>query len=376
MPLLSVQSVFQRHKEPVYQALQRAVESAEEQANSIHSELSAYYGQIKYHLGWVDEHFQPTSANTGKYLRPTLLLLAYEAVGATRATEGTETAENEAESTDYLSRALPVAAAIELTHCFTLIHDDIEDGDEERRHRPTLWKLWGVPQAINTGDGLFSLARMTLWKALDEGVESDVLARLGILYDRTCLAITEGQHLDLSFEEHLDIPTQTYLQVIERKTAALISCSAEMGAILATSDQDVIERLRRFGHALGLAFQVRDDILGIWATQEELGKTPAGDIYRRKKSLPIIHALAHASLADQQCLHEIYRQRSGLTEAQVEQVLAIFERTGTKAFCYSFLEQQCHIALEALSNISTDDSPVSTRALDDLKLLVRFVKHA
>jgi geranylgeranyl diphosphate synthase type I len=322
---------------------------------------------MKYHLGWVDEHFQPTDANTGKYLRPTLLLLAYEAAGA---------AGNEAESDDYLRRALPIAAAIELTHSFTLIHDDIEDGDEERRHRPTLWNIWGVPQAINTGDGLFSLARMTLWKALDEGVASDVVARLGILYDRTCLAITEGQHLDLSFEEHLDIPTQTYLQVIERKTAALISCAAEMGAILATSDQTIIERLSRFGHALGLAFQIRDDILGIWATQEELGKTPAGDIYRRKKSLPIIHALAHANIMDQQSLHEIYRLRSGLTEAQVEQVLTIFERSGTKEFCYSFLEQQCHIAQDALASISTHDSPVSTRALDDLKLLIQFVSHA
>jgi geranylgeranyl diphosphate synthase, type I len=370
MPLLSVQSVFQRHKEPVYQALQQAIDSVEMQANGAHSELHTYYGQMRYHLGWVDEHFQPTNANTGKYLRPTLLLLAYEAAGAAGA------AETDAASDDYLRRALPVAAAIELTHCFTLIHDDIEDGDEERRHRSTLWKLWGVPQAINTGDGLFSLARMTLWKALDEGVTSDVVARIGMLYDRTCLAITEGQHLDLSFEEHLDIPTQTYLQVIERKTAALISCAAEMGAILASSDQDVIKSLSRFGHALGLAFQVRDDILGIWATQEELGKTPAGDIYRRKKSLPIIHALAHASLADQQCLREIYLQRSGLTEEQVEQVLATFKRTGTKAFCYTFLEQQCHIALEALANISTHDSPVSTRALDDLKLLVQFVSHA
>lgn len=368
MPLLSVQSVFQRHKEPVYRALRQAVDNVEMQAKGAHSELHTYYGQMRYHLGWIDEHFQPTNANTGKYLRPTLLLLAYEAAGGA--------AESDTEDEDYLQRALPVAAAIELTHCFTLIHDDIEDGDEERRHRSTLWKLWGVPQAINTGDGLFSLARMTLWKALDEGVASDVVARLGMLYDRTCLAITEGQHLDLSFEEHLDIPTQTYLQVIERKTAALISCSAEMGAILANADQTVIASLSRFGHALGLAFQVRDDILGIWATQEELGKTPAGDIYRRKKSLPIIHALAHANLPDQQSLHEIYLQRSGLTEAQVEQVLAIFERTGTKAFCYTFLEQQCHIALQALANISTTDSPVSTRALDDLKLLVQFVSYA
>src|SRR5206468_10849026 len=105
--------------------------------------------------------------------------------------------------------------------------------------------------------------------------------------------------------------------------------------------QVMINILSQFGRALVLAFQVRDDILGIWATREELGKAPAGDIYRRKKSLPIIHALAHANLSDQQRMYEIYRQRSGLTEEQVEQVLAIFERTGTKDFCYSFLEQQC-----------------------------------
>jgi geranylgeranyl diphosphate synthase type I len=364
MSILSVQSVFQRHREPVYQALRSAVDAIEAQASTAHSELQTYYGQMKYHLGWVDEHFHPTKANTGKYLRPTLLLLAYEAVGAE---------ENDDTS---LRRALPVAAAIELTHSFTLIHDDIEDGDEERRHRPTLWKLWGVPQAVNTGDGLFSLARLTLWKALDEGVPSSTVARLGILYDRTCLAITEGQHLDLSFEEHLDIPTQTYLQVIERKTAALISCSAEMGAILATSDQETIQNLSQFGRALGLAFQVRDDILGVWATEEELGKTPAGDIYRRKKSLPIIHALAHASLADQHSLYEIYRQSAELTEEQVKQVLAILDATGTKEFCYSFLQEQCNIALDALANITTKDNPRSQRALTDLTLLVRFVGQA
>ncbi len=364
MSILSVQSVFQRHREPVYQALRSAVDAIEAQASTAHSELQTYYGQMKYHLGWVDEHFHPTKANTGKYLRPTLLLLAYEAVGAE---------ENDDTS---LRRALPVAAAIELTHSFTLIHDDIEDGDEERRHRPTLWKLWGVPQAVNTGDGLFSLARLTLWKALDEGVPSSTVARLGILYDRTCLAITEGQHLDLSFEEHLDIPTQTYLQVIERKTAALISCSAEMGAILATSDQETIQNLSQFGRALGLAFQVRDDILGVWATEEELGKTPAGDIYRRKKSLPIIHALAHANLADQHSLYEIYRQSAELTEEQVQQVLAILDATGTKKFCYAFLQEQCNIALDALANITTKDNPRSQRALTDLTLLVRFVGQA
>ncbi len=276
---------------------------------------------------------------------------------------------------DYLERALPAAVAIELTHNFTLIYDDIEDSDAERRHRPTLWKLWGVPQAINAGDGMFSLARLILWNVLEKGVESDIAVKLGALLDSACLIVAQGQYLDISFEERLDISVSMYIDMISRKTAALMECALEMGARLGTRDVEIIERLSTFGRAMGIAFQVRDDLLGVWATTAELGKTPAGDVYRRKKSLPVLHALEQADAHDQRTLHSIYQQEDPLTKEQVEQVLAIFERTHTKAYCQKFLVQQCQAAYDALASVPQQTSPVSTRALDDMETLVHFVEE-
>ncbi len=330
--------------------------------------LQAFYGQMHYHLGWVDTQFQPVQSHPGKLLRPTLLLLAYEASGAWGMAADEDTA--------YLRRALPAAAAVELTHNFTLIHDDIEDGDAERRHRTTLWKQWGIPQALNTGDGMFALSRLTLWGVLDEGVEGLVAARLGAALDHACLVLSEGQYLDISFEQRLDISVAMYIDMIQRKTGALMACAAQMGGLLGTRDAETIESLRRFGWAMGVAFQVRDDILGVWATTAELGKTPAGDVYRRKKSLPILHALEHATADDQGFLREVYMQEQALSKQQVEQVLTIFEHTRTKAYCYDFLAQQCKMAHEALGNVPTYNNPVSQRARHDLEMLVRFVEDA
>src|SRR5579885_2084846 len=196
----NIQSTFLRHQQAIDATLRQAM-SAEsdilpQQADIV---LRPFYGQMEYHLGWVDSSFAPTKANPGKLLRPTLLLLAYEAAGAWGLV-GEEIAASE-QIPAYLRRALFASAAIELTHNFTLIHDDIEDGDTERRHRATLWKLWGVPQAINTGDGMFALSRYALWGVLEEGVDGLLAARLGALLDRTTLVIAEGQYLDISFEQ-------------------------------------------------------------------------------------------------------------------------------------------------------------------------------
>src|SRR6266487_3355188 len=377
------------------------------------SDLQEFYGQIEYHLGWVDTTFSPVSSNPGKLLRPTLLLLAYEASGArglptsrstavfeshpcndasasTYGQQGcTEVFEshpcNDASASTYgqqgctevyLSRALPAAAAVELTHNFTLIHDDIEDGDTERRHRSTLWKIWGIPQAINTGDGLFALARLTLWGVMDEGVEGAIAARLGAVLDHACLVLAEGQYLDISFEERQDIAVAAYVDMTSRKTAALMACAAEMGAILGTSDEEIIKRLRGFGQAMGVAFQVRDDLFGVWATTVESGKTPAGDVYRRKKSLPFLYALEHAHADDKRYLREVYQQEAALTSEQVEEILAIFERTQTKKYCRAFLAEQCRLASEALASVPRTNSPVSSRAIDDMQTLVHFVEEA
>lgn len=371
---LNIQTTLSRH--------QQAIDTMLRQATSTMSDiippesdvvLEPFYGQMHYHLGWVDSNFAPIAANPGKLLRPTLLLLAYEASGAWDL--ASEAVAPSAQTDTYLRRALFAAAAIELLHNFTLIHDDIEDGDTERRHRPTVWNVWGIPQAINTGDGMFTLARLTLWRALEEGVEGELVAHLGALLDRTCLAILEGQYLDMSFEQGLDISPSMYLNMINRKTAALMACAAEMGGHLGSRDAETISSLRNFGWTLGTAFQVRDDLLGIWDTKE-LGKSPAGDLYRRKKTLPVIHALEHANEHDKHLLCMIYQQKTPVTPEQVEDILTIFAQTHSRAYCQEFLARQCRDARAALADIPHRNDPVAARALRDMETIVSFLEEA
>jgi Geranylgeranyl pyrophosphate synthase len=362
-----MQTTLLRHQHTIDAALREALRKIEH-ASGVDA-LSAYYGQMQYHLGWLDAQLQATQSNPGKLLRPTLLLLSYEAAGAWGLSK-----TQIAGQSDYLRRALPAAVAVELTHNFTLIHDDIEDGDTERRHRSTLWHIWGIPQAINTGDGMFALARHTLWGVLEQGVDGNLAAHLAALLDQTVLEIAEGQYLDISFEQRQDISVSMYIDMIRRKTAVLMRCAAQMGAMLGTDNQEVIQRLQSFGAAIGLAFQVRDDQLGVWATSAELGKTQAGDIYRRKKSLPILHALETANEADRHTLQRLYRQTEPLQATQVEQVLAILERTQTQAYCQSFLRQHCQIAHEALANVPHTGLPTAEQALADMDAMVDFVE--
>ena len=200
-------------------------------------------------------------------MRPLLGLLAYASI----------TGEHQ--------RALPGAAAVELGHNFSLVHDDIEDGDVERRHRPTLWTVHGVPQAINTGDTLFSLSRIALHRLTDLGFPDRTVLRLMRLFDETCLALCEGQYIDIAMSASDElIGVELYFDMIGRKTAALIAASIEAGAVLATEDEDVIARYRGFGWALGLAFQLNDDLLGIWGPERTTGKEPS-DVVHRKKTL-------------------------------------------------------------------------------------------
>jgi geranylgeranyl diphosphate synthase, type I len=368
----TLQYTLQRYQSEILASLRRALDRANSSATRLEAgNLAPFYGQMQYHLGWVDTTFSPVTSNPGKLLRPTLLLLAYEAAGASTHEVGAVT-----HNSSHLSRALPAAASVELTHNFTLIHDDIEDGDIERRHRSTVWNVWGIPQAINTGDGMFALARLALWDVVNEGVDPAIAVRLGAVLDKACLVIAEGQYLDISFETREDISVAMYVDMISRKTATLMSCAAEMGALLGTHDADTIARLSSFGYAMGIAFQVRDDLLGIWASTAELGKTPAGDIYRRKKSLPVLHALEQANASDQQLLRQVYTQTAPVTGEQVEEVLSIFARTQTKAYCRSFLAEQCQLAYQALANVPRNSNAVAARALGDMETLVHFVEEA
>src|SRR5579885_250300 len=367
----SINRVFQRYQQEILQELRRALLSPgtthPETVN--HHILANVYGQMQYHLGWVDQQFHHLDDHAGKLLRPNLLLLSYELAWAQEHNSSTNLPALS------LRPALPAAAAIELAHNFTLLHDDIEDGDVERRHRPTVWSLWGIPQAIMVGDALFALARLHLWKVLEEGVEPDTALALAHLFDTTLLKLTEGQYLDLSFEQQQQIPLPGYEAMIARKTACLMRCATEMGARLGTCHQETIEGLARFGYALGLAFQIRDDMLGVWASEAELGKQPAGDIYRRKKSLPLLYAFQHAQPADRQALMEIYAREDPLSREQVQEVLAIFARTRTRQYCQQFLVQQCRQARSTLAQGAPAHNELAERVRTDLEAIVDFVEQ-
>jgi len=266
------------------------------------------YDMVRYHLG-----LDGSGASAGKRMRPLLGLLAYASIAG-----------------DYRP-ALPGAAAVELGHNFSLVHDDIEDGDRERRHRPTVWAIHGVAQAINTGDMLFSLSRMALHRLTDLGFSDAKVLRLMRLYDETCVALCEGQYIDIATSENDDLMSvDLYFDMIGRKTAALIAASIEAGALLASDDDEVIARYRGFGWALGLAFQLNDDLLGIWGAEQATGKEPS-DIARRKKTLPVIYAFEHAGPDDRERLTKLYGN-GGPTADDVPEIMAILERTGAHDF--------------------------------------------
>jgi geranylgeranyl diphosphate synthase type I len=266
------------------------------------------YEMVRYHLG-----LDGSGAPAGKRIRPLLGLLAYASIAGEHA------------------RALPGAAAVELGHNFSLVHDDIEDGDSERRHRPTVWALHGIPQAINTGDMLFSLSRMALHRLSDLGFGDATVLRLMRLYDETCVALCEGQYIDIWTSEHDNaMSVELYFDMIGRKTAALIAASIEAGALLATDDEEVIRRYRAFGWALGIAFQLNDDLLGIWGQEQSTGKEPT-DVARKKKTLPVIYAFEHATPADRARLDALYAADRPTT-ANVREIVAILERCGARAF--------------------------------------------
>jgi geranylgeranyl diphosphate synthase type I len=286
------------------------------------------YEMIRYHLG-----LDGSDGPRGKRMRPLLGLLAYMSIAGEH------------------SRALPGAAAVELGHNFSLVHDDIEDGDVERRHRATLWAIHGVPQAINTGDLIFSLSRVALHRLSDLGFSDSRVLRLMRLYDETCVLLCEGQYIDIATSAADEPMTvELYFDMIGRKTAALISASIEAGALLATDDEAVIGGYRRFGWALGLAFQLNDDLLGIWGEEQKTGKVPT-DVARHKKTLPVLYAFQHASPADRARLADLHAVPTP-TDAQVAEIVSILERSGARAFTREEAQRHrdaCLAELDALT---------------------------
>lgn len=229
-----------------------------------------FHEMLTYHMGWTGEGAGPEA--TGKRIRPLLVLLTSSACGAN------------------WQFALPAAAAIELVHNFSLVHDDIQDNSSKRRGRDTAWVKWGAPMAINVGDALFVMSSQAIVDLKDSYPAEVVMKAAGILHN-TCLDLTRGQYLDMSYEERNDLGVEDYWHMISGKTSALIAACCHIGALLGGADEEKQEVYRSYGHYLGLAFQVQDDILGIWGDEKVTGKSVASDLVEGKNSLPILAGL-------------------------------------------------------------------------------------
>lgn len=232
--------------------------------------LEQLHEMLSYHMGWSGSGAGPHA--TGKRIRPMLTLLCGSAAGG-----------------DWQA-ALPAAAAVELVHNFSLIHDDIEDNSPLRHGRSTLWKIWGVPQAVNSGDAMFTLAHLSILRLARSCSPQTTLQAVGILHN-TCLCLTQGQFLDISYEQNRDIRLVDYFFMISGKTAALLSAACELGALSCGAPLPARQAFSRFGRDLGLAFQIQDDILGIWGDVALTGKSTESDLVTGKKTLPVIFGL-------------------------------------------------------------------------------------
>lgn len=315
----------------IQQSMQATFPEAEER-------VARYYQMMEYHLGWRNPELMPTQGNPGKLLRPQLCLLACRAAGGDAA------------------QALPAAAALQLIHDFSLIHDDIEDNSSTRRGQPTVWSLWGLAQGINVGDGMFVLAHMALYRLSAAGVPAEHVLAVLRCFDQTILTICEGQYLDIDNEGKLSVTADDYLAMIGRKTAALIGCCAEIGALVAGADEATTSALCTFGRDLGLAFQVQDDLLGIWGEPELTGKPFAADLYRRKISLPVIYGLAQPQ--SRAIIERIYAAPEP-SEADVAELLEALAATDAYAQTAQVAAQYHRSALAALDTVQGDVESVA-----------------
>lgn len=314
-----IAEVFDRYVPLVEEEMRRVLQTAD-------GLLAGHYGMLRYHMGWANERFEPAQVSSGKRIRPVLCLLACQAVRGS------------------LASAVPAAAALELVHNFSLIHDDIEDDSPTRRHRPTVWALWGRPQAINAGDAMFTLARLALARLHEHGLPAARVLEAFRLFDQACLRLTEGQYLDMSFETRLDVTVDEYLAMVDGKTAALLAASLNLGALIGDAAPQAREHLAVFGRSLGLAFQIQDDILGIWGDEVLLGKSAESDILTRKKSLPVIHALQHPQVGA--AMRALYEQPIGVEAMPA--VLNLLAEAGAQAYAAQAAQSAHQRALEAL----------------------------
>lgn len=315
--------------------LKEAVRSADgERTQELHT-------MLRYHMGWEGEGAGPDA--TGKRIRPLVVVLSAAACGA-----------------DW-QRALPAAAAVELVHNFSLIHDDIEDQSPTRRGRPTVWAKWGTAQAINSGDALFTLAHEAV-HGMGKTASAKIALDCAQVLLKACLRLTQGQYLDISYESRRDLSVEDYWPMVSGKTAALLGASTEIGAAAAGSTPEVREAYREMGERLGLAFQAQDDLLGIWGNEALTGKSAAGDLVTGKKSLPVLYGLSRGGKFQARWM------QAAVKPEDVVEVRGLLEAEGAREYTQAEADRLTGEALQWLER--ADPQGEAGEALRELALML------
>lgn len=334
---------------PVLDFVERYRVAIEDELRDVFDELDGPpYDLMRYHLGWQDRHGVPTNGHGGKLLRPALCLLSCEALGG-----------------DW-RQALPAAAALELTHNFTLIHDDVEDASVQRHGRETVWNIWGLAEAINAGDGMFALAHATLLRLHGRGQPAVRVIRAAEMLDQATLRLCEGQHLDLAPAEHGGNAVDRYLAMIEGKTAVLFAASCGIGASLGAESPDDAAQLYEYGRRVGLTFQIQDDFLGIWGDGAKTGKPTGDDLRAGKRTFPVVVALGAAQPGAHNQLQGLLA-RNDPDDATIAQAASLLEELGAREACRRAAREHAEAAVASLERCSLDASH-----RQELEQLARF----
>ncbi len=299
-----------------------------------------------YHFGWWDEHGRPVQVNGGKAIRPALALLSAQAVGGT------------------VVAAVPAAAAVELVHNFSLVHDDVLDGDVTRRHRPTAWSVFGLNEAILAGDSLLTLALGLLAASGHPAATGGIRMLAATVQD-----LVEGQSADLAFEQRFQVEPAECLSMVGKKTGALIACACAMGALFGGGSPDQVQYLCGFGKHLGLAFQHMDDLLGIWGDPAVTGKPVYSDLRSRKKSLPVVAALSSDTPAGHE-LAALYHREAPLSETDLVHAAELIDIAGGRAWSRAQVDDLLVQAMRDLESASP-----TPRAARELGALAQLATH-
>jgi geranylgeranyl diphosphate synthase, type I len=301
---------------------------------------------VNYHFGWCDKAGNPVAGDSGKAFRPALALLAAEV------------------SSDGPSRAIPAAVAIELVHNFSLVHDDVMDADLTRRHRPTVWAVFGANPAILAGDALLTLAFGVLVASKHPAVEEGVqILSAGIL------GMVDGQNADVAFEDRVDVNLSECMSMAQAKTGALLRSACALGALFGGASREQIHHLRSFGEHLGLAFQLADDLLGIWGDPAVTGKPAGADLQKRKKSLPLVAALTSGTPAGRE-LTALYQRHETLSDADILYAAELVERAGGRTWSRAKADELLALALHDLRSAG-----LTRRATAELDALAQLAVH-